>query len=68
MALFIRDPACHVGCHSESDDVTKARLKDIARSAALGEDRKSHKSQNNINHDRQRPVHRTQQQPRQHRK
>ena len=52
----------------ESDDVTKARLKDIARSAALGEDRKSHKSQNNIDHDRQRPVHRTQQQPRQHRK
>ena len=46
----------------------EAWLKDIARSAALGEDRKSHKSQNNIDHDRQRPVHRTQQQPRQHRK
>ena len=56
MALLIRDPSGHISCRRKSDDVPEARLKDVARPAALRKDRESRQAQNDIDHDRQRPV------------
>ena len=66
MTFLIRDPSGHISGRRKSDDVPEARLKDVARPAALRKDWESRQAQHDVDHDRQRPVSGAEKKPGQH--